>query len=204
MPSEGTSAAFTIADLERMAETRIIAHDERSKLIGEEFVPMSAKGLRHEGLEARLTILGSRFPHQSSLPSGNGASARSYDLISSRFDLRRPSRAARRRPRSRRVARRRGHRFLARSRLTTQASNPTRLSGFESSMERTVASMCTRVRSHVATPKSANANGRANGAAIRARGFRLHSTAFKSLSAVKRRRAAISATIDDYVSFAVS
>src|SRR5579872_6491235 len=55
--------AFTIADLERMAEVGLIAPDERLELIGGEIVPMSPKGSRHETIKAAINFhWGQRCP----------------------------------------------------------------------------------------------------------------------------------------------
>lgn len=55
--------AFTIADLERMAEVGLIAPDERLELIGGEIVPMSPKGSRHETIKAAINFRwGQRCP----------------------------------------------------------------------------------------------------------------------------------------------
>ena len=48
--------AFTVADLERMAEVGLVAPDERLELIGGEIVPMSPKGSRHEAIKAALAL----------------------------------------------------------------------------------------------------------------------------------------------------
>lgn len=52
--------AFTIADLERMAEIGIIAPDERLELVGGEIVPMSPKGDRHEAIKLAIVRLWGR------------------------------------------------------------------------------------------------------------------------------------------------
>lgn len=46
--------AFTVKDVERMAEVGLIGDDERIELLGGEIVPMSPKGIRHELLKAAL------------------------------------------------------------------------------------------------------------------------------------------------------
>lgn len=46
--------AFTVKDVERMAEIGLIGDDERIELLGGEIVPMSPKGIRHELLKAAL------------------------------------------------------------------------------------------------------------------------------------------------------
>ena len=48
--------AFTIADMERMVADGILDPDERLELIGGEFVPMSAKGSRHEAIKAAIVV----------------------------------------------------------------------------------------------------------------------------------------------------
>ena len=48
--------AFTIADMERMVKDGILDGDERLELLGGEFVPMSAKGSRHEAIKAALNV----------------------------------------------------------------------------------------------------------------------------------------------------
>ena len=48
--------AFTIADMERMVVDGILDPDERLELIGGEFVPMSAKGSRHEAIKAAIVV----------------------------------------------------------------------------------------------------------------------------------------------------
>ncbi len=45
---------FTVAEVEAMAATGIVAEDERIELIGGELVPMSPKGSRHEILKVAL------------------------------------------------------------------------------------------------------------------------------------------------------
>lgn len=52
--------AFTIADLERMAEAGIIAPNERLELVGGEIVPMSPKGARHEAIKIAINRLWGR------------------------------------------------------------------------------------------------------------------------------------------------
>jgi Uma2 family endonuclease len=46
--------AFTVKDVERMAEIGLISDDERVELLGGEIVPMSPKGIRHELLKEAL------------------------------------------------------------------------------------------------------------------------------------------------------
>ncbi len=52
--------AFTIADMERMVADGILDPDERLELIGGEFVPMAAKGSRHEAIKVALALLWGR------------------------------------------------------------------------------------------------------------------------------------------------
>lgn len=46
--------AFTVKDVERMAEIGLIGDGERIELLGGEIVPMAPKGIRHELLKAAL------------------------------------------------------------------------------------------------------------------------------------------------------
>jgi len=48
--------AFTIAEMERMAEVGVIGPDERLELLSGELVPMSPKGSRHEAIKAALAL----------------------------------------------------------------------------------------------------------------------------------------------------
>lgn len=52
--------AFTVADLERMVETGILAPDERVELIAGDLVPMCAKGSRDETIKIALNFLWGR------------------------------------------------------------------------------------------------------------------------------------------------
>lgn len=62
LPSTTTAAEglprrrWTVAEIEEMVRTGILAEDERIELIGGEVVPMAAKGNHHEILKAALTI----------------------------------------------------------------------------------------------------------------------------------------------------
>ncbi len=51
---------FTVAEVESMVASGIIAEDERLELIGGEVVPMSPKGRRHEVLRSELAFMLSR------------------------------------------------------------------------------------------------------------------------------------------------
>ena len=59
--------AFTIADMERMVANGILDPDERLELLGGEFVPMSAKGSRHETIKAALVLRWGRVCPESFL-----------------------------------------------------------------------------------------------------------------------------------------
>src|SRR5262245_63237958 len=52
---------FTVAEIESMVASGIIAEDERIELIGGEVVPMSPKGRRHEVLRSELAFMLSRL-----------------------------------------------------------------------------------------------------------------------------------------------
>jgi Uma2 family endonuclease len=55
--------AFTVAEVERMVEVGLIPPDERLEILGGEIVPMSPKGVRHEGLKIALSrYWGKRAP----------------------------------------------------------------------------------------------------------------------------------------------
>ena len=51
---------FTVAEIESMVASGIIAEDERLELIGGEVVPLSPKGRRHEVLRSELAFMLSR------------------------------------------------------------------------------------------------------------------------------------------------
>ena len=57
----GGQRAFTIADMERMAEVGILDPDERIELVAGELVPMAAKGSRHKTIKAAINLRWGRF-----------------------------------------------------------------------------------------------------------------------------------------------
>ena len=52
--------AFPVADMERMVADGILDPEERLELLGGEFVPMAAKGSRHEAIKVALNVFWGR------------------------------------------------------------------------------------------------------------------------------------------------